>query len=149
MPELAAATEWTNVQSLKLSKPVTWFGQMTDDSGNGVPDNVILAWAVHVANDFVDSFVRLRPGLPVTEIKAALMLHANNVAKYVIAQRRGRIDDDVKMGWDDANAYLKAIVSGEISIGADDSVSAIEGEIQGNKTEDDLDADIEGMAYVV
>lgn len=140
-------TPWVTVAELKLFRNVSQVINASDDNADGNPDTGILKQAVDAANNFVDGYLGLAPpGFPQDKVQPALKVLAANIALHIVFSRNGITDETAKEGYDDAFIKLKEIISQPVTLVEDSAAAG--GPIEGNKTESDLDEDIEGMAYV-
>lgn len=139
-------TAWVTVPELRLLRNAIQVTQASDDNGDGNPDAGILQSACDAANNFVDGYLGLAPpGLDTDKVQPALKVIAGHIALHIVLSRNGIIDEASKEFYDDAFVKLKEIVTSPVAIIESES---IQGPIEGNKSESDLDEDLAAEAYV-
>ncbi|MBI5058962.1 DUF1320 domain-containing protein [candidate division KSB1 bacterium] len=105
-----------------LADLVTRYGQQdvlarTDRDNDGVADAAVADAAIADASALIDSYLAGRYSVPFTSPPPALTRVACDIAWYLLFSDE-KAPDQVKTKYDAAIEFLKAIKSGEISLGA-------------------------------
>lgn len=90
---------------------------LTDRLGLGVIDNTVLTQAINDASALMDGYLASRYQLPLTHAPATLKPLCCNIARYYLYDEQA--SEQVAKRYDDAVKFLKAVASGDISLGVD------------------------------
>ena len=127
-----ATTYCTELDITNSYGTVFWLN-VADDDGGGTADGV--AQAIAWASGTIDGLIGRKYNLPLLEIPVRLRETAVDLSIFRRATTADRKTDIIQGIHDDAIKYLKALASGEVSLGLDDPpASHIDGITQFSNT---------------
>lgn len=114
--------DYFTATDLELAADRQYLIQIADDDGDGIADSKVTAWAITAACSFMDGWLALNPGIPITTVAPVLKMLGIKIALYLLASRPPRIvASDVRTDFEMCVARLQEIVQGTYNINPDDT----------------------------
>ncbi len=113
---------YATIADLKSVIPARDLELLTDS--DGVADEIVdakLQEALDDAHAEIDSYIAKKVALPLAEPKRMLIVVCRDIARYRLHANVGRITETVEKLYDGAQAYLKNVADGKVSIGDETS----------------------------
>lgn len=98
--------------------------ELTNRSGGGTLDEVVVDKALSDADDAMNAYLASRYSLPLAVVPGILKRFACDIARYFLYEDKPT--EQVQKRYDDALAWLKDVAAGKASIGVDGSGAAPE-----------------------
>ncbi|MDQ7799559.1 MAG: DUF1320 domain-containing protein [Candidatus Edwardsbacteria bacterium] len=129
---------YCTLDDIKKVAPETDLIQLTDDDNLGIIKTTITDAAIEDADDFIDTYLRGRYTLPLSETPKIIAKLSVDLALYYIYERRfkTKMPEGIIGSYNNAIKLLGQIQQGRISLGVDSGTSTGSGEFQTNKTSD-------------